>query len=532
MAERSYRAGHTCDEALVVTRLLEHGATHYPESSVLSLGDAGPERLGFAALAERAGRLGALLAERGIGRGDAVASLALNGHRHLELYLAVPALGAVLHTVNVRLGEQQAASVLAEGGARLLFADPELEGQARRIAAAGPPLTVLGEPYEAALPARPLAAWPELEESDACMLCHTSGTSGRPRGVLYSHRGICLHAAMLARGDVYGLGEEDVAMPVVPMFHAAAWGIPYAAWQAGADLVLPGAQAGDPARLLDLIEAERVTFMAAVPTVWSRLLDEQRRSPRDVSSLRAAVSGGAALPAALAQRAIELLEVDLWQGWGMTETGPLVTLSKVPPARRQAPPAKRAEILASQGRAVAGARLRLAPLEGGAPVELAPGRSGEILARAPWTACRYLDEEADPDRFEDGWVRSGDIARVDERGSLHIVDRVKDLIKSGGEWISSLELEAALVACSGVREAAAVAAVADPEWGERPVAFLVLEQRPPSLEDVRAELATRVPRWWLPDRFVVCDEIARTSVGKYDKRALRRSLASRRVELG
>lgn len=251
-------------------------------------------------------------------------------------------------------------------------------------------------------------------------------------------------------------------MPVVPMFHAGAWGIPYAAWQSGADLVLPAEVAGDPARLLDLIQSHGVTFVAAVPTVWLRLAEEQEARPRDLSSLRALVSGGAALPAALAARVTEVLGVELWHGWGMTETGPLASISKVPRAMREAPITERADVLASQGWPVPGARLKLRDVESGEVVDLTPGARGEILARAGWTVGGYFDGAPAPDRFEDGWVRSDDIARVDERGGLRIVDRLKDLIKSGGEWISSLELEAALCACEGVREAAVVA-TEDPE---------------------------------------------------------------------
>lgn len=352
------------------------------------------------------------------------------------------------------------------------------------------------------------------------MLCHTSGTSGAPRGVLYRHRGISLHASMLCHGQVYGFTEDDVAMPIVPMFHAGAWGIPFAAWQSGADLVLPSEGAGEPALLLDLIESQRVTFAAAVPTVWLRLLEEQEARPRDVSSLRALVSGGAALPAPLAARAIEVLGVDLWQGWGMTETGPLASICKVPADRGEAPPAERAKVLSSQGRPVPGCRLRLRELESGRVLDLEPGARGEILARSAWTVDRYLDGAPSPDRFEHGWVRSGDIAAVDAEGRLRIVDRLKDLIKSGGEWISSLELEDALCDCDGVL-AAAVVAERDEEWGERPVAHLVLADPSVDLERVRRQLAARVPSWWMPERMVSRSDIPRTSVGKYDKPALR-----------
>jgi fatty-acyl-CoA synthase len=328
---------------------------------------------------------------------------------------------------------------------------------------------------------------------------------------------------MLCQGEVYGLAEADVVMPVVPMFHAGAWGLPYAAWQSGADLVLPGAHAGDASRLLDLIEDECVTFLAAVPTVWLRLVEEQKRSPRDVSSLRAIVSGGAALPAALAQSVSEVFGVDLWQGWGMTETGPLAAISKVPPDAQEADSAGRAQRLATQGRAVPGMRIKLRSVESGAITDAVPGSSGEILARSPWTATRYIDGEPAADRFLDGWVRSGDIATVDEYGALRIVDRLKDLIKSGGEWISSLELESALVGCPGVREAAVVGAQ-DDEWGERPAAFVVTDAESPGALELKVALRNKVPRWWIPETFVFCDEIARTSVGKYDKRALREQL--------
>ncbi len=509
-------------EQLLITRMLERGAGLFPDSRVITVAEGGVRERSFAAVVDRVARLAGLLRERRVGPGDTVASLAFNTDLHLELYFAVPALGAILHTVNLRLAAEQAARVRAEGGAAILFCDPSVADLAREIGAADP--VPLDSSHSAAVAAAtPIAAWPALDEEQGAMLCHTSGTSGAPRGVLYTHRGSCLHAAMLCHGQVYGFTEEDVAMPVVPMFHAGAWGIPYAAWQSGADLVLPAEAAGDPARLLDLIEAHGVTFLAAVPTVWLRLVEEQEARPRDLSSLRALVSGGAALPASLAARAIEVFGVELWHGWGMTETGPLASLSKVPAALRSAPVAERAEVLAGQGRPVPGCRLRLRDLETGEVRDLTPGARGELLARAGWTATSYLDGEPAPERFEDGWVRSGDIARVDERGGLRIVDRLKDLVKSGGEWISSLELEAALCACDGVREAAVVAAASE-EWGERPVAFLVVEGDDVDLERVRAQLTEQVPRWWLPDQLIVLEELPKTSVGKHDKRALRTRL--------
>jgi fatty-acyl-CoA synthase len=519
-------AAYTSDEQLTVARLFEYGAGRFPDSRVVTATESGTAVRTFSETTARVECLAADLRRRGLVAGDVVASFATNTADHLELYFAAPADGLVLHTVNIRLSDGQIAEVVREGGAKLLLTDAELLSRVGKFAA--PDLKLDWRRREEADPGQgavesPARSWPELSENAPCMLCHTSGTSGRPRGVAYSHRGIYTHAGTLCQGEVYGLTEADVVMPVVPMFHAGAWGLPYAAWQSGADLILPGAHAGDASRLLDLIEDECVTFLAAVPTVWLRLLEEQRRNPRDVSSLRASVSGGAALPAALARAASETFGVDLWQGWGMTETGPLATISKVPPDAKEADSGARAQRLATQGRAVPGMRIKLRSVEDGTITEVVPGRSGEILARSPWTATRYIDGEPAADRFLDGWVRSGDIATVDEYGALRIVDRLKDLIKSGGEWISSLELESALVACPGVREAAVVGAQ-DDEWGERPVAFVVTEAESPSAHELKQALRDKVPRWWIPETFVFCQEIARTSVGKYDKRALREQL--------
>ncbi len=491
---------------------------------------------------------GALASRLGVEPGDPVASYAWNTADHLELYLGVPSYGAVLHTVNIRLEAQQTAQIITSGGSRVMFVDAtllervgEFAGQldgVQHVVIMGSPSAIpealhrfdLHRYDELLADAGREVQWPPLADTTPCTICFTSGTTGQPRGVVYSHRGMVLHAWMLNQQSVYGFDTTDVIMPIVPFFHANGWGLPYAGMLAGCDFVLPGEASADPGVLLGLVQDHGVTFAAGVPTVWLRVLEEQASRPRDLSSLRACVSGGAPTPRTLAERFLCDLGIELWQGWGMTETGPLASLAKVPDALRSASLSERARSLSSQGRAVPGMRLRLRDPQGGQLVLWEPGARGELLARGPWTAVGYLDGDPAEDRFVDGWVRTGDLARIDEHGSLHIVDRLKDLVKSGGEWIPSIELEAALNDCSGVREAAVVAAP-DEQWGERPVAFVVTSPSTsagsgsgPTADEIRAQLSDAVPRWWLPERIVFIAAIPKTGVGKYDKRALRASL--------
>ena len=524
---------------LVLTRLLDRAAASSPGREIVtSIGD-GRHRETYGQLAERVGRLASALESLSVRPGDRVATFAWNSWRHLELYFGPACMGAVLVPLNPRMLPAQAASAANRTRARVVFVDQSLASAFEVVA---PHLTTVehvvwmdpgardGEEfagdgqfrYEHLLArASGDAGWPRLDEDQACSICFTSGTTGEPKGVVYSHRSTILHAQMLTMADTIGLSERDVVMPVVPMFHAGAWGFPYAATLAGAAQVFTGSSGADPAMLTELIESERVTVATGVPTVWVRLLAALERRPRDVSSLRLIKTGGAAMAPSVIEAFDVRHGVEVLQGWGMTETGTLASLARLTPEQEKLPPAERAKVRAGQGRAVPGIRIRVVD-DHGADVAADGTAVGEIWVKGNWVASSYFD---DPERsagaFVDGWLRTGDMATVDDQGFLRLMDRTSDLVKSGGEWISTLELEAALAGHPQVAEAAVVA-TPDAEWGERPLAYVVL--RPggtATKEDLLAFIEPGFPKWWVPDDIVLVGEIPKTSVGKFDKRALR-----------
>ena len=367
--------------------------------------------------------------------------------------------------------------------------------------------------------------WPQLDEQEASGVCYTSGTTGHPKGVVYSHRAMVLHAFMINQACVYGLTDRDAVLPLVPMFHANCWGLPHASVMAGASMVFTGEFSADPAAVVDLIERCEVTIAGAVPSIWLSLLRYLDDRKADLSSLRAVVSGGAAVTPSLVEEFDQRFGLEVWQGWGMTETSPLGTFSRLPKTLDDLSQAERYKMRAKQGRPVPGIKLRV--VNGDPPEEVAWDGStvGELQARGPWVAKAYLGLAPD-DSFAGGWLKTGDVAVIDDQGFIQIVDRTKDLVKSGGEWISTLELEAALVEHADVIEAAVVA-VPSQEWGERPLAFITL--RPgahPATADLLAPLRDRFPTWWLPDDVRIVDEIPKTSVGKIDKRSLRERLVA------
>ena len=474
---------------------------------------------------ERVLRLVTVLRELGVGPGDRVATFAVNTTRHLELYFAVPLAGAVLHTVNTRLHPDQIRFVLDAADDRLVFADPDLLD--RLPASAERSVVTLDGDYEARLAAAaPATELAEVGEDDACGMCHTSGTTGQPKAVVYSHRSTVLHAMAACMVDHLALGQRDVVLPVVPLFHACGWGLPYAAPFTGADLVLPGADTS-PGHLGRVIANHGVTFAAGVPTIWTQLLPLAQAGAVDLSSLRTIGIGGSATPLALLE-AYDELGVEVLQIWGMTETSPLACTSRPRRRHRGLGDAELRAVRAKTGTIWAGLSARIVSAEGdelpwdGVAV-------GELECRGPWVATAYHDDPGLGDRFHDGWLRTGDLAVMEPDGVFTIVDRAKDLVKSGGEWISSVELEGHVLAHPGVREAAVVG-VRSERWDERPV-VVVAPADPavgaPSLADLREFLADRVPRWWLPDDVVEVAEVAKTSVGKLDKKALRAALADR-----
>ncbi len=521
-------------DPLIVNRILERAVMLFPKQEIVTWTKEGLRRESFATFGERVSRLASALAALGVGPGDRVATFGFNTFRHQELYFAVPCMGAVLHTLNIRLHADQIVWIADHAGDRVLFVDaPLLPALAPLVPRLGTvrEIVVMGEADRGALPssrdyeellagASPDFPWREPDEDDAAAMCYTSGTTGHPKGVVYSHRSTVLHATMINLAGSLGLTERDAVLPVVPMFHANAWGIPYAAPMAGAKLVLAGAASADPAALAGLIRGEGVTVTAGVPSVWTALLHHLEGTRTELPSLRLVTVGGAATPASMIERFRSLVGVEAVQGWGMTETGPVASLSFPPAGAASLPGEEQLRIRTRQGRVVPGVRFRVATPEGGvAPWD--DRTKGELEVRGNWVAASYYNDEKSAERFHDGWLRTGDVAVVDASGSIRIVDRAKDLVKSGGEWISSVDLEMELVGHPSVLEAAVIG-VPDPRWDERPLACVVLKPGAELTADgLRAFIAPRVPRWWLPEEIVFLPELPKTSVGKLDKKVLR-----------
>jgi fatty-acyl-CoA synthase len=517
------------DFPLTIPHLLRHGQAVHGRSQVATFDGEGVLKASFGQVAERAERLAAGLRRLGVGHGDRVGTFCWNHQEHLEAYLAVPSMGAVLHTLNIRLFPEQLAFVANHAEDRVIIVDDSLVPLLVRVAhqlktvehyivIGDGDASALGEVlrYEEVLAAeQPGFSWPDLDERSAAAMCYTSGTTGDPKGVAYSHRSTFLHSMSVNTGSVLGMKESDKVLVIVPMFHANAWGTPYAGWMAGADFVMPQRflQAEPLTRLIAL---ERPTLSAGVPTIWNDVLQFGKEHDIDLSSLRMVTAGGSAVPRNLLEQFQDRFGVHMYQGWGMTETSPVCALAFPP---KGTDPAEDLDWRAKTGRLLPGVEIRIVADDG--TVAAADGHSiGEIEVRGPWiTGCYYRDD--DPAKFHDGWLRTGDIASMDEHGFLQISDRTKDVIKSGGEWISSVELENVLMSHPDVVEASVVG-VPDERWDERPLACIVL--RPGgtvTAGELRAWLSSRVAKWWLPERWAFVDEIPKTSVGKFDKKTLR-----------
>ncbi|NKQ51615.1 long-chain fatty acid--CoA ligase [Amycolatopsis sp. K13G38] len=503
---------------LLLTDFLDRARELFPGKEIAQYTDGAlVHRYTYRDYHDRVLRLAGALRELGVRPGDRVATLAWNHYRHLELYFAVPLAGAVLHTVNLRLEPGEIGYILDHADDRLIFADTSLLPSVEPVRRHRPVIDEAG--YEALIAsAEPLTERPSRHEDDLAALCYTSGTTGPPKGVAYSHRSLYLHTFAACLADGHAISERDTVLHVVPMFHANAWGIPFAAAMTGANQVLPGPHPV-PAGIARIIEAERVTYTGMVPTVAVDLVREAAKA--DLSSLRALVLGGSPPGEDLVRDIEERLGVPAFQGWGMTEISPMGTFSRPLPSA-EGDPAARRRYIRKQGRLLPGLRWRLADDEGRDVPHDGVAR-GELLIKGPWVATRYYRDEH-PGCFHDGWLHTGDIATIDPDGYLEIVDRAKDLIKSGGEWISSVALEHALMANPAVAEAAVIA-VPHERWQERPLALVVLD-KPVDTAELLAGLD--VPRWWLPDDVVVVDQLPRTSVGKIDKRALRERAYERR----
>ncbi|MGA2530791.1 MAG: long-chain fatty acid--CoA ligase [Acidimicrobiales bacterium] len=527
------------ERPLLVRDIFTHGKTVHGSSEVVTFEGDSFRRTSFATVAERAERLASGLKRLGVDSGDRVATFCLNHQEHLEAYFAVPAMGAVLHTLNVRLYADQLAHVIDHAGDKVIIADAILAPSLARVLAqrrsVSHVITIgdgeassLGETidYEELIgPEEPGFEWPDLTETDAAAMCYTSGTTGWPKGVVYSHRSIYLHSLAATSSAVLGISGNDRILLIVPQFHVNAWGVPYAAWLAGADLIMPkGFLQGEA--LVRMIEAERPSFACAVPTIWTDVLRYGEAHGSDMSSFRAILVGGAPVPRAMIERFDELFGVPVVQGWGMTETSPLGAVA-LPP--RGTPREAEIEYRSKTGRVCFGVEIRAVNAEG----NICPRDAtsvGEFEIRGPWITGSYY-EDPTPERFDDGWLRTGDVGTLDGEGFMQITDRTKDVIKTGGEWISSVELENILMAHPEVTEAAVVA-VPDARWGERPLACVVrAEGTSPSPDELAEWVRAKVPAWWVPEQWAFVGEIPKTSVGKFDKKLLRSGQSQGELEI-
>jgi len=528
------------DFPLTITAIMRHGCGVHGARTVTTATGDGYRHTSYRELGQRAAQLANALRRLGVTGDQRVATFMWNNAEHLAAYFAVPSMGAVLHTLNIRLFPEQIAFVANEAEDQIVLVDASLikllepvlgnletvhtvivvgDGDMAPIEASGKAVLRYAELIDAESPD---FEWPPIDENSAAAMCYTSGTTGNPKGVVYSHRSTFLHAMGACTTNGIGVGAIDSVLPIVPMFHANAWGLPYAALMAGADLVLPDCHLGARS-LIDMVEKLRPTVAGAVPTIWNDVMCRLEEDPdHDISSLRFVVCGGSAVPVSLMRTFEEKHGVQIRQLWGMTETSPMATMAWPPPGT---PEDQHWAFRATQGQPVCGVEMRIVNDHG----EALPndGKAvGEVEVRGPWIAGSYYLGR-DDSKFHSGWLLTGDVGRIDQRGFVTLTDRAKDVIKSGGEWISSVELENCLIGHPDVLEAAVVG-VPDERWQERPLAVVVTKPGAPvSAEQLRVFLADKVARWWLPERWTFVEEIPRTSVGKYDKKAMRSRYAER-----
>jgi fatty-acyl-CoA synthase len=518
---------------LTLAPILERAARLFSKREIVSRTETGMHRYTYRDFHVRVHRLAWALERMGVKQGDRVGTLCWNGYRHLELYFAVTCYGAVLHTLNLRLAPDQLAYIIQHAGDRVIFADASLMNLLEPTRGETPCVEKVvamddDSEYERMLadsPAEPYR-WPDLDENTACATCYTSGTTGHPKGVLYTQRSIVLHSFSLCLADVFALSERDTILQLVPMFHANGWGVPYAAIMVGAKIVLSG-RFLQPADIAHMIESERATFSAGVPTLWMGVYGLLEHEKHDISSLRSIVCAGSALPRQFVEWYEQKYRIKVMLAWGMTETTPIATVMALKAHLDSLPSKQRYDVLSRHGLPVAGIDVRILD-EAGKELAWDGTTMGELQVRGPWVTCAYYndprgEERGQEESFMDGWFRTGDVATIDPEGYIQIMDRTKDLVKSGGEWISSVDLENAIMAHPKVMEAAVIA-ISHPKWDERPVAAVApLPQFRGQVtkEEIIDFLRDRVAKWWLPDDVVFIEAVPKTSVGKFNKRALR-----------
>lgn len=523
---------------LVMTQMIERAEKFFPKKQVISRTSSGIQKFTYKEMGERTRRLASALQKLGVKVGDKVGTLAWNHHRHLEAYFAIPCSGAILHTINIRLSPKHVSYIINHAKDKVLLIDddvlPLLEQCKDELKTVEAFIIMTDKDELPTTPLSPVYHYEELlkegdptfsfvndlDENTPAGMCYTSATTGNPKGVYYSHRGIVLHSLALGLADGGAICEKDTAMPVVPMFHVNAWGIPFAAVWFGSNIVLPGPYF-TPKILAELIEKEKVTIAAGVPTIWLGLLKELEEGNYDMSHVRSFLCGGSAAPKGMIMAYEKKFNIPFMHAYGMTETSPLALIARLKSDQEERSEEEIYELKAKQGILVPGLEMKVIGKDG--EVKWDGKEMGELCLRGPWIASEYVDDERTNEAFKDGWLYTGDVVTVDEDGFVKIVDRTKDIIKSGGEWISSVDLENALMTHEAVFEAAVVA-VPHEKWQERPIACVVLKEAyrdKVTKEDLYEYLKPQFAKWWLPDEIIFMEEIPKTSVGKFLKRTLR-----------
>ncbi|MDQ4038247.1 MAG: long-chain fatty acid--CoA ligase [Actinomycetota bacterium] len=523
---------------LTIVRIFDRAEKLFADKSVITSTATGISSRAYGLWADRTRRLGGVLDTLGISADGRVGTFGWNTGNHLELYFAAPCTGRVLHTLNIRLFAEQLTYIANHAEDEVVFVDRSLTGllwplletfdTVRQVVVMddgkgevpdSAPNGIEVHDYEALLAAADPVDFHVEDESRAASMCYTSGTTGNPKGVVYSHRSTFLHTMGVLQADGLGARETDRIMPVVPMFHANSWGLAHAGVAAGADLVMPGSDLS-PIALASLIESQRVTIAAGVPTIWMGVLPELKG--RDISALRTIPCGGSAVPRALSEAYREQTGMPILQAWGMTETSPVVSVAHVRSTLADAGEEEKADMRATIGRPMFGSEIRVVNPDTLEPVPADRSTQGELQAAGGWVAKSYYNDERSPESFTgDGWLRTGDVATMDEFGYARIVDRTKDVVKSGGEWISTVELENEIMAHPKVAEAAVIG-IPHPKWDERPLACVVPKAgQGLTKKEILEFLEGRIAKWWMPDDVVFVDEVPKTSVGKFSKKTLR-----------